>query len=45
MSLVKKVTRLEVISQNGRELVLHDLKNVELSFQDDERTLKIFIEK
>jgi len=41
----KKVTRLEVISQNGRELVLHDLKNIELSFQNDDRTLKIFIKK
>jgi hypothetical protein len=38
-----KVTRVEVIGQNGRELVQYDLKNVELQLQDDNRTLKVFI--
>jgi len=37
-----KITRLEVITKKGRELVLLD-KKIELSFQDDFRTLKIFV--
>lgn len=37
-----KVTRVEVIG-NGREYVNMDAKNVQISFQDDERTIKIFI--
>lgn len=40
-----KVTRVEVISENGRELIHHNLKNIELQLQDDDRTLKIFITK
>ena len=39
-----KVTRVEVIDQYGRSYVAWDDNNkVELSFQDDERTLKVFI--
>jgi hypothetical protein len=37
-----KITRLEVINENGRLVVLYDVK-VELSYQDDDRTLKIFV--
>jgi len=37
-----KVTRFEVIDENGRVYVAKDCK-VELSYQDDGRTLKIFI--
>lgn len=41
-----KVTRVEVISQGkGRDYVNMDTGNVELSLQDDGKTLKIFIEK
>lgn len=36
-----KVTRLEVISKDGRELVKHGV-NVELQLQDENRTLKVF---
>lgn len=36
------VTRFEVISENGRELVKYDV-NIELSLQDDGRTLKVFL--
>jgi hypothetical protein len=36
------VNRLEVISNQGRLLVLYDVE-LELSFQDDNRTLKIFL--
>jgi len=36
-----KVTRLEVISENGRELVKYGV-NVELQLQDEDRTLKVF---
>ena len=41
-----KVTRVEVIDENGRAYVRgpEDIK-VELSFQDEDRTLKIFIKK
>jgi len=39
-----KVTRVEIIDQEGRSYVNWDDNNkVELSFQDDGRTLKVFI--
>jgi hypothetical protein len=39
-----KVTRVEVIDQDGRSYVAwNDNNKVELSFQDDGRTLKVFI--
>lgn len=39
-----KLTRVEVIDQDGRSYVNWDDTNkVELSFQDDGRTLKVFI--
>lgn len=37
-----KVTRLEVIDQNGRAYVIHNAE-VELCYQDQARTLKIFV--
>ena len=37
-----KVTRFEVIDENGRVYTSKDCK-VELSYQDDGRTLKVFI--
>lgn len=37
-----KVTRFEVIDENGRAYTQKDC-NVELSYQDDSRTLKVFI--
>jgi hypothetical protein len=40
-----KVTRLEVISEGGRDFVLYGTDNVEISLQDDERTMKIFLER
>ena len=40
---VDSITRLEIIEyNNGRAYVNRDLSNVELSLQDDGRTLKIF---
>lgn len=41
-----KVSRVEVIDENGRSYVkyLPAHKEVVLSFQDDDRTLKIFIQ-
>ena len=38
-----KVTRVEVISENGRLVGYHSISNVELQLQDDDKTLKIFI--
>lgn len=40
---LETVTRLEVISESGRILTLHDIKIEKVSFQDDNRTLKIFV--
>lgn len=40
-----KVTRVEVIDENGRSYVNWNCKSVELSMQDDNRTLKVFISK
>lgn len=37
-----KLTRFEVIDENGRAYTQRDC-NVELSYQDDGRTLKVFI--
>lgn len=37
-----KVTRLEVINKTGRAYVVKD-SEVELSYQDEARTLKIFV--
>lgn len=43
---MKRVNRVEVIDQNGRSYVNWDDKNnVDLSFQDEGRTLKIFIDR
>lgn len=39
-----KVTRFEVIYKTGRVLVLYDVK-ITLSLQDDDRTLKVFVNK
>lgn len=40
--LTKNVTRVEVIDDKGRSYTNYEAKNVQLSFQDDNRTLKIF---
>lgn len=37
------IARFEVIDQNGRRLVLNDVTNVRLDYQDDGRTLKVFL--
>jgi len=42
---INKITRLEVIDNNGRSYVNMKVKDIELSFQDDSRTLKIFLNK
>lgn len=42
MADTSKVTRFEVIDENGRAYTQRDC-NVELSYQDDGRTLKVFI--
>jgi hypothetical protein len=38
-----KVTRLEVIDENGRSYVKYGITDVEFSLQDDGRTLKLFV--
>jgi hypothetical protein len=38
-----KVTRLEVITSDGRQYVNIDVNDLELSYQDDGRTLKLFV--
>jgi|TARA_R110000803_G_scaffold30810_1_gene69166 hypothetical protein len=40
-----RITRVEVIGDEGREYVKHDLEMVEISTQDDGRTLKIFVSR
>lgn len=37
------ITRLEVIDETGRAYVKYNIVDVELSLQDDARTLKIFL--
>ena len=41
---VSKVTRLEVIDENGRRYVKYQISDIKFSLQDDDRTLKIFLE-
>ena len=38
-----KVTRVEIIDENGRSYVKYGVTDVEFSLQDDDRTLKIFL--
>lgn len=40
----QKVTRFEVIDTNGRAIVMYNV-TVCCSLQDDERTLKVFLNK
>lgn len=41
---LEKVTRLEIIDETGRAYVVNKAK-LELSLQDDGKTLKIFVTK
>ena len=40
---LKTVTRVEVIDGEGRSYVKYGVEDIELSFQDDDTTLKIFL--
>lgn len=37
------VTRLEIIDESGRAYVRHNIAKVNVSIQDDGKTLKIFV--
>ena len=39
------VTRVEVIDEHGRAYTAYEVSNVKISFQDNNRTLKIFLDK
>jgi hypothetical protein len=41
----RTVTRVEVIDENGRAYVRHNLDSVKISVQDDGRTIKLFVHK
>lgn len=43
-SKLPTVTRFEVIDENGR-VVVYNSCSVDLSFQDEMRTLKVFVKK
>ena len=38
-----EVTRVEVITNNGREFVRYECSNVQVSLQDDGQTIKVFL--
>ena len=40
-----EVTRVEVITNNGHEFVRYDCDNVQVSLQDDGRTIKVFLKQ
>ena len=42
LDMYKDVTRFEVIDESGRAYVTHNV-TVDLSMQDDNRTLKVFV--
>jgi hypothetical protein len=37
------VTRVEVITNNGREFIRYECSTVQVSLQDDGRTIKVFL--
>ncbi len=39
------VTRVEVITDDGREFVRYECSNVQVSLQDDGRTVKVFLKQ
>ena len=41
----EKITRVEIIDENGRSYVKRDITGLEVHLQDSGRTLKIFISK
>ena len=38
-----EVTRVEVITSNGREFVQYECSHVQVSLQDDNQTIKVFL--
>ena len=38
-----QVTRVEVITNNGREFVRYECSNVQVGLQDDGQTVKVFL--
>ena len=38
-----EVTRVEVITNNGREFVRYECSDVQVSLQDDGQTIKVFL--
>lgn len=40
-----RITRVEVIGRRGRELVKHDVTDVQISIQDDGQTIKLFLKE
>lgn len=38
-----RVTRVEIVGKDGREIVMTDVTNVKISMQDDGRTMKVFL--
>ena len=38
-----EVTRVEVITNNGREFVRYECSTVQVSFQDEGQTIKVFL--
>jgi len=38
-----EATRVEVVTNNGRELVRYECSNVQVSLQDDGQTIKVFL--
>ena len=38
-----EVTRVEVITSNGRKYIQHECSNVNVSLQDDGQTIKVFL--
>ena len=42
---IENVTRVEVIDNSGRSYVNMGVKSLQLSYQDDGRTLKLFINR
>ena len=40
----EKINRVEVIDNNGRQLIRYDVNTIQFDLQDDGKTLKMFID-
>ncbi len=43
--MLQNITRVELITQHGRQYVAWDIKHASIMLQDEGKTLKLFVEE